>query len=181
MRVGAMVVGILFAIWTFFEALLLTGLSNASNDGKTSSAAGFAVVAAIFCGVAAALVLAVPFVSAILFAIAAVFSFSAAGMGYGNHWLYGSVFAALGAMAFFGWIGKRKERREVATEKTRQLDRDARLEALMLQQRVVSQSLSPSPPNPVVFPNFCPACHARNEQGGKFCGECGRSLAHPSA
>ncbi len=32
MRIAAMVVGILFAIWFFFEAVLITGLSNAGGD-----------------------------------------------------------------------------------------------------------------------------------------------------
>ncbi len=67
MRVGAMVVGILFAIWTFFEALLVYGLSNAADDTETSTAGALGVFAAIVAGIAAALVLAIPLGSAFLF------------------------------------------------------------------------------------------------------------------
>lgn len=135
MRVGAMVVGILFAIWTFFEAVLVTGLSNAADDESTSNAGAGGLLAAIMAGIASALVLALPLFSAILFGMAGLVSFAAAASGYGNHWVYGCVFLALGVMAFFGWIGKRRERRDRLAELNRQAERDDRLEALLRQQR----------------------------------------------
>jgi len=135
MRVSAMVIGILFSIWTFFEALLITGLSNAADDDETSSAGAGGLIAAVVAGVASMLVLALPLFSAVTFVVAGLISFAAAAAGYSNHWFYGSIFIVLGVMAFFGWIGKRKERRENQLERLRQVERDNRMETLMRQQR----------------------------------------------
>ena len=131
MRVGAMVVGILFAIWTFFEAVLIVGLSGAADDDETGALGGGGLVSAILVGIGAALVLAVPLVSMVLFGMAAIVSFLAAGMGYSNHWFYGSVFSGLAIMAFFGWRGKVKASREAATERDRQRQRDEQLAELL--------------------------------------------------
>lgn len=166
MRVGAMVVGILLSIWTFFEAVLITGLSNAADDEQTGTAGGGGLLAAIVAGIASALVLAVPLFSAILFVVAGLISYAAAGTGYANHWVYGSIFLGLGIMAFFGWIGKRKERREKRAELARQNERDARMESLLKQQ---SRSLTPE--------TVCASCGRTNPVGTRFCGNCGNALS----
>lgn len=165
MRVGAMVVGILLSIWTFFEALLVGGLSNAANDDTTNTAAGGGLLAAIVAGIASALVLALPLVSTILFVFAGLISYAAAASGYPNHWIYGSVFLGLSVMAFFGWLGKRRERRTFKTEKARQEERDARMERLLEQQ--VQRSGDQIP---------CPSCGRANPVTVRFCGNCGAAI-----
>lgn len=145
MRVGAMVVGILFSIWTFFEALLITGLSGVADNDETSAAGAGGLLAAIVAGLASALVLALPLFSAILFGVAGLFSFAAASAGYGNHSYYGIVFMGLGIMALLGWIGKKKEQREKQNELRRQTERDERMEALLRQQQDPKRYPSESP------------------------------------
>jgi len=153
-----------------------------ADDEKLEGATGGGLLASMVGVLAAALVLALPLVSAILFGLAGVLSFAAAAAGYGNHWVYGSDFMALGVVAFFGWIGKRKNRRESAAERQRQIDRDDRLETLLRQQRDQVQypteaSTGTGGPPKATFPNFCPSCKHRNEQGVKFCAECGTALS----
>lgn len=161
-----MVVGILLSIWSFLEAALVGGLENASNRNENLAGGGGA--AAVFCGVAAILVLAVPLVSAILFAFASLFSFIVAFQGYDNHYVYGGIMASLAVMAFFGWIGKRRERREIKAERERQAERDARMETLLQQQgrtQLTSAQIS------------CPSCNHWNSAGTRFCGNCGTALS----
>lgn len=186
MRVGAMVVGILFSIWTFFEALLVTGVSGMADDEEMGAAGAGSLLAAIVAGIASALVLALPLFSTVLFGLAGLISFAAAGAGYGNHWFYGSVFLVLGVMAFFGWIGKRKDRRELVAERQRQLERDDRLEMLLRQQRdqvryPTAQHDRPDNAPKMTFPTFCPACKHRNEAGARFCANCGSTLSPATA
>jgi uncharacterized membrane protein len=165
MRIGAMVVGILLSIWTFLEAMLVA-VATASGDSDETYAGG-GVLASLFCGVAAVLVLTVPLVSAILFALGALISFAAAAQGYTNHYLYGSIMLLLTVMSVFGWIGKRRERREANIERQRQLERDNRMETLLRQQVQHAEHQVAQP---------CPACGHSNQPGTRFCGECGTAL-----
>ena len=48
--------------------------------------------------------------------------------------VWGVVSLVLAVLSFFGWRGMRKARREQKAERQCQLDRDARLEALLHQQ-----------------------------------------------
>lgn len=165
MRVGAMVVGILLAIWTFLEAAVIGGFENAA--GSEENLAGGGGLASVLCGLAAIMVLAIPLVSTILFGLASVVSFAVASQGYGNHYVYGSITALLAIMAFFGWLGRRRERRVFKMEKARQEERDARMEQLLQQQARPQQSLGQIP---------CPSCGHLNPAGTRFCGNCGTAL-----
>jgi hypothetical protein len=191
MRVGAMVVGILFAIWTFFEALLVGGLSG--DNEEMSAAAGLGLGASFFVGIAAVLVLAIPLVSSILFAIGSGLSFGAGAGGYENHYLYGIIFAALAVMAFFGWIGKRNARRRERVKEQVQAERDARYEALLTAQTRQAQQPSPqiidvpsatrarAEPVPLsTRGNYCTSCGHQNATGTKFCAECGNPMSAPA-
>lgn len=119
MRVGAMVVGILFAIWTFFEALLIGGLGSMGEDEDIQALAGGGLFASLFIGVGAVLVLSVPQVSLVLFAIGGVISYISAAGGYSNHWVYGTIFFGLAIMAYFGWRGKKRDKLEKDTQNQR--------------------------------------------------------------
>lgn len=175
MRVSAMVLGILLAIWTFFEALLAGWAGDVSGDDSLAAAAGLGLIACFFIGVGALLVLAVPQVSMVLFAIGAAMGYGAAGLGWGNQWLYATLMAFLAVMAFFGWRGKKRDQREKQVEQQRQLERDQRLEALLHQQQQSQRSWSP-PAGNGRSSVFCTACGAPNSVDSKFCAECGSPL-----
>jgi hypothetical protein len=171
----------MLSAWTFFEAFLVNAFSG--NDTERAELAGGAIIAAGFGALAAALVIAFPLMSVVLFAIAGLISLAVAGGGYENHWLYGPVFLLLGIMAFFGWIGKRKERREARAELERRQQYEARMEQFMRQQRDAQRYPSPAPqpsPAPVATPPSnqatCPQCGTKWPQSTKFCGECGSAM-----
>lgn len=178
MRVGAMIVGILFAIWVFLEAALVNGLSNASNDEDMSTASGGGALAAILCGIGAVIVLAVPAVSMVLFALAGSISYITASQGYPNHWVYGTVFFGLALMSFFGWRGKAKDRREKNAEQERQRQRDDQLDAIMQSQAVGQRQTEPTSQDRAVGQTVqCQQCGHINPAGTKFCAECGCQLS----
>jgi hypothetical protein len=165
MRVGAMVVGILLAIWMFFEGIVVTGFEAAGDSETPIGGAG--VLVSLLCGVGAILVLTVPLFSAILFGLGSLLSFSAAAQGYVTHYLYGSIMVLLTAMSVFGWIGKRRDRREANIERMRQLERDNRMETLMRQQVRYTEAQAERP---------CPSCGRMNPPDTRFCGACGYAL-----
>lgn len=158
-----MVVGILFAIWIFFEAVLVTSLFEAGGAEDQAAMAAGGIIVAILIGIAAVLALSVPHVSMVLFALAGLLSFAVAGGGYENHWFYGFIGFMLAMFAFFGRRGQLKDRREKAAERQRQEDRDARLESMVQQRALVS----------------CPSCGHRNDPSSRFCGSCGQAMQGP--
>lgn len=164
MRVAAMVVGILFAIWIFFEALLVFSLFSAGDADDDAGLAAIGLLVAVLIGLGAVLALAIPHVSMVLFTLGGLLSFAIAAGGYGNHWFYGIIGFMLAVFAFAGRRGQLRDRREKAAELQRQRERDARLEALMHQQ-----TLAP-----------CPTCGQHNPAGTRFCGNCGTALAGAS-
>lgn len=133
MRIAVMILGLLLAVWTFVEGFVIAALS--SDGSHESSLAGGALIAAMLAALAAALVIAFPLASTVLFSIAGAISLGIAAAGYGNHWVYGSVFMILAVMSFFGWRGKRAAQRQAAIESQRQHERDQRLEALLMERR----------------------------------------------
>lgn len=164
MRIAAMVVGILFAIWIFFEALLVFSLFSAGDAHDDAGLAAIGLFVAILIGLGAVLALAVPHVSMVLFSLGGLLSFAIAAGGYGNHWFYGIIGFMLALFSFAGRRGQLKERRERAAELQRQRDRDDRLETMMRQQILAA----------------CPSCGQHNPTGTKFCGNCGTALAATS-
>jgi hypothetical protein len=101
-RLGAMVVGILLAIWTYVEALLMIRLGDGTEGDGYGIGGG--VVSALLCGLGAMMVLPFPFASATLFGLAAFMSFVVAMQGYADHYLYGSTMVVLAVMSLLGGI-----------------------------------------------------------------------------
>jgi hypothetical protein len=158
-----MVLGLMLSAWVFFEGFLVTVFSQSNH--QLQGAAGLAVVAALLGALAAALAVPVPTASVVLFLLTGLISYGAASSGYGNHWLYGSLYLGLMALAFFGALAKRREKRERAIEKAAQAARDARMDALLTAQQQRSPGI------------VCHACGAVNAAGTRFCGNCGANLA----
>jgi len=163
MRIASMVLGLMLSAWVFFEAFIINALSSLAADSSRDALIGGALIVAIFGVLGGALALALPLVSTILFGLAAIVGYSTAAGGYGNHWVYASGYVLLAALACFGWRGKRKERREKASEVQRQRDCDDRMEQLLRQ----------SQQQPTVQ---CPSCGRVNPFGTRFCGSCGTAM-----
>lgn len=178
MRIAVLIIGLMVSVWTFFEAFALSFLDTnnmlAADDADSGNAAGGGLLVALVGALAASLAIAFPLASTILFGLAGLISIATAASGYGNHWVYGPIFILLSVMAFFGWRGKRQERKTFQVERQRQLDHEDRIETLLRQQR--DQVRYPVERQAVTFPNFCPSCRSRNSDDARFCAECGAAL-----
>ncbi len=117
-----------------------------------------------------------PLFSAIVFMLAGVIAIPmGATSEYKDLIIWGSVSLALAVMAFFGWRGKRRDKREQVAERQRTMERDERLEALLTQQRS-TPAVSQSPSIPPWKQLQCPQCGKRWPDGTRFCGDCGSTL-----
>lgn len=136
MRIATLIIGLLLGLLLFLQTMLLYGLSNAGNDEKNAGAAAIGVFVALIWLVAAAFVMAFPLFSAIAFTVAGLFAFLGAGSSdFTDLWIWGGASLVLAVLAYFGWRGKRRDRREALAERQRQLDRDTRLEQLLAERR----------------------------------------------
>jgi hypothetical protein len=136
MRVATLIIGLLLGLLLFLQTMLLYGLSNAGNDEKNAGAAAIGVFVALIWLVASAFVMAFPLFSAIAFAAAALFAFLGGGSSdFKDLIIWGVASALLAVLSYFGWRGKRRDRREALAERQRQMDRDARLEQLLTERR----------------------------------------------
>lgn len=166
MRLGAMVVGILLALWAYVDALLLIRLGDV--PGSVGNLGGGGVLSALLCGLAAMMVFPRPLVATVLFSLGAIASFVVAMQGYGDHYLYGSTMVALAVMSLLGWLSTRRVRQAALAELAERRARDALVERFRREQQ-----RAPVPP----FGAVCPACAHHNEQGSWFCARCGSSLS----
>jgi hypothetical protein len=211
MRLAVLIIGLLLGPLMFLQTFVVNVLSDAGNNEETEQAAAIGVAMALLWLAACAFVLPFPMVSTLLFAVAGLFGLMAAATSeFVDLYIWGGISFALTWLSFIGWLGKRKDRRESAAERQRQLVRDERMEALLRQQasfpnfcpvcrfrnepdaRICTDCGAPltpgavtSPANAVLqkatFPNFCPSWKNRNEQGVKFCAECGANLSPAGA
>jgi hypothetical protein len=175
MRVTVLILSLLLGAIMFIQTTLVAGLGSAANDEGTAQSGSVGLFMSLLWLVAAALVLPLPMVSVILFALAGVLGFAASG-DFPDLAIWGGISLALALLSFFGWRGKRKERRERTAEQLRQRERDDRMEAMLRQQ---GQAQSLSGPTPVLG-RPCPACGAPNPVGTRFCGNCGAAQPAPA-
>lgn len=169
MRVAAMVTGILLTIWMFLEALLASALLNAGGAEEEATAAAGGLLVAMVVGLAAVIVLAVPHVSMVLFALGGLLSLAVAAGGYPNHWFFAVVIFMLALFAFFGRRGQLRDRREKAAERARLQEHEARVEELMRRQVDTEERIS------------CDSCGQLNAANSRFCANCGSALSSPSS
>lgn len=170
MRIAAMILGILGSIWVFLEALLVSSLFSAGGDEDKAGMAGVGLIIGIGGLVAASLAMAFPLFSAIVFLLCGLLGYGIAGAGYGNHWVYGTLYIVLAVMAFFGWRGKKSAARAALAEKQRQQERDDRLESLLAQQHTAAVAASP-------YDTRCPSCGKVTQRGSAFCASCGAPVS----
>lgn len=166
MRIAVLILGLLFNIVLFMQTIVVVGLGSAIEDEATAGAGAVGVLVSLVWLVASALVLAFPLASTILFGSAGLLGIAVSG-DFPDMGVWGGVALVLALMSFFGWRGKKKEAREKALEKSRQSDRDMRLEQLLLHQSSSAAT------------NSCQTCGTSNPAGMKFCGECGTPAGQP--
>lgn len=133
MRVTVLILGLLLGVVMFLQTMLVYGLSNAVDDTNSASAGAVGVLMALMWLVACAFVMPLPMVSVIVFAIASLFGFAAAGE-FPDLGIWGGISLVLAVLSFFGWRGKRKDTRERQEEKARQAERDRMLEDMLRRQ-----------------------------------------------
>lgn len=146
MRLAVMVVGMLVGVWTYVETLQVTrldvGVSDLGRDG---------VLSALMCALAAILVFPRPFISMVLFGLAAVTSLVVATQGHDDHYLYGSTMVALAAMSLWAWFGVSKDQQRQHLERARRRE---------------------------TMGTVCPACGYRDRRITRFCVSCGASVTN---
>lgn len=171
MRIAVLIIGLLLGAVMFLQTFLLNALGQASQDKATEEAAAGGLFMAVLWLVACGLVLPLPMVSVILFSVAGVIGLALSG-DFRDLAIWGGISIALAVLSFFGWLGKRKQQRELRAERARQLERDQRMETMLQQQ---------SRPQPTSYQIPCPSCERLNSSGTRFCGNCGTLLAPAQA
>lgn len=167
MRIAVLIIGLLLGAVMFLQTFLLNVVGQAAQDKATEEAAAGGLIMAILWLVACGLVLPLPMVSVVLFAVAGAIGFALSG-DFPDLAIWGGISIALAVLSFFGWLGKRKQQREQRAERARHLERDQRMEAMLQQQ---------SRPQPAAHQISCPSCQRMNAPGTRFCGNCGTALA----
>lgn len=107
MRIATAIISILMSIFVFLQTMLVGGLSDATGDKESSSAAALGLLGALIWLVAGALVIGFPRISMIMFAIASV-AFFAGAASFPDLGVYGAFSLAFTVMSFLGWRGKKK-------------------------------------------------------------------------
>jgi hypothetical protein len=114
MRIAVLILGLLLGVVMVLQSTLVTGLSGVAGDTSTNTAGLGGIIMAILWLVACALVIAVPLLSTVIFAIAAYVGFTFAA-DFPDLGIWAAASIVLAVLSFFGWLGKRRgERREAA-------------------------------------------------------------------
>lgn len=165
MRIAVLILGLLLGLVMFLQSFVIGILSSVADDEASGAAAAVGILVSLLWLVGCALVIPFPLVSVISFGIAALFAFAISG-DFPDMGIWGGIALILGAMSFFGWVGKRRDRREKLAERRRQEERDTRLESLLTQQQQAAHAQI-----------FCSSCGQPNGPDSRYCGSCGSALA----
>ncbi len=163
MRIAACIIALILMIPLAVQTLA-AGIGGGLSEGAQAeefgagAAAGFMCILLFLLG--GALVIPWPLVSFVLFGLAGLIALAgAAASPFDDLFFYMGAAFVLAAMAFFGWIGKRKERRRERIKEQVQAERDARYEALLAAQTRPTMQPPQSPtgvqsaaPCPLVWP-----------------------------
>ena len=178
MRIATLVIGLVLVIGLFLQSVVVGGLSEAAGNDESSSAAAVGVLMALLWVFGCALVIPLPRVAMVLFALAGVCGLAAAA-NFPDLAIWGVISLVLALFSFFGWRGKR-------TADRRERERDELLRRATQSQVVaagatshLAGAISPARPQPVgpATNTGCPRCGAANPAGSRFCANCGASLA----
>jgi hypothetical protein len=156
-RIAVLVLGLVLGAVMFVQTFLVYALSGVTRNIGSGQSGAIGLFMVLMWLVASALVLAVPLVSAIVFAVAGLLGFAASN-DFPDLAIWGGMSFVLAVLSVIGWIGKRRTARQEA----------ARYEQLVA---VASPGRRPVPTVP------CPSCGAQNVPGARFCAECGAAIA----
>lgn len=163
MRIAVLVIGLVLTVGLFIQAIVIFGLSDAVNQENTEQAGAVGVLMALMWLVGCGLVIPVPRVSMVVFAVAGLLGFAASG-DYPDLAVWGGISIVLAVFCYFGYRGKRKD------------DRRADSQAALIQQaHSIIAASQPAPSAPVLPAQTvqCPQCHAEVAATARFCPECG--------
>jgi hypothetical protein len=166
MRIAVLVIGLVLTLGLFIQAFVIFGLSDAIDQEDTQAAGSVGVLMALMWVVGCGLVIPVPRVSMVLFAVAGLLGFAASG-NYPDLAWWGGISEILAVFCYFGYRGKRKSDRKDA-------ERDALMrKALSARQQrsLPATDATPNPPSSLTF--ACPRCGERLPVTAKFCSSCG--------
>jgi hypothetical protein len=159
MRIAILILGLILGAFMFFQTFLVYALSGVARDSGTGAAGAIGLFMALLWLVACALVIPIPLVSAVVFAVAGVLGF-AMSSDFPDLAYWGGASIILAVLSVIGWFTKRRGTRR---QEAREAQRHAELVA----------SVSRSAPASV----SCPSCGTWNTQGTKYCSECGTALS----
>src|SRR4051794_14869328 len=113
MRIAVLILGLILGVIMFFETLLASGISGATDDRVTGNAGTAGLAMAFLWLVAVALVIPLPLASVAAFVIAGIVGLTTATGIYKDLAVWGGVSLVLAFLSLIGWWGKRRgERRE---------------------------------------------------------------------
>lgn len=119
MRIAVLIISAVVFVLMFLQScagIMIGGVqenlaSEAASETQQMASMGF--LAALVSLVALAFVWGYPFVSMIIYIMAALIAFAAAAAGFNDMQFWGYVLLVLAVLSFFGWREKRKKVKEV--------------------------------------------------------------------
>ncbi len=115
MRIAVLIIGLVLTLGLFIQAFVIFGLSDAINQQNTEQAGAIGVLMAFMWLVSCGLVLPLPRLSMVLFVVAGLLGFAAAG-DYPDLAVWGGISLVLAVFCYFGYRGKRKADRRLEAQ-----------------------------------------------------------------
>lgn len=159
MRIAVLIIGLVLSFGLFWQAFIVSILSDIGDDEPLSSAAAVGVLMGFMWLVACGFVIPKPRISAIIFALAALFGFVTPSAGYEDLPIWAGMSVVLAVMSYLGYRGKMKDQ-------AKQQERDE------LMRRALMMHQQPATPSAIT----CPACGSLERPSARFCGSCGAAL-----
>lgn len=136
MRIATLIIGLLMGLILLFQSWTVGVFGGmGAFDDATESAGAAGTIMALAWFLASALVIPLPLVSTVLFGLTVLIGLLTPTGDFADLRFHGVIAIGLTVMAFFGWRGKKKAKKEQLAERRRQEERDARLESLLTRQQ----------------------------------------------
>lgn len=166
MRIAVLILGLILGIVMVLQSVLVTGFSGMAGDEASGTAGLGGIMMAVLWLIACALVIPVPLVSAVAFAMAAYVGFTFA-KDFGDLRIWAMASIVLAVLSVIGWIGKRRGERKEAK----------RHRELLAAVTAVPAPL-PVPANQATgsIVSYCSQCGTGQSATAQFCAQCGARL-----
>jgi hypothetical protein len=110
MKIAVGIIGLILGLLVLLQSCTLAGVSSLGSDSSMTAAGQVGMFVGLLFFVGGAFGFGLPLVSAIVFAIAALFGFIASGK-FGDMGLWATVALLLAALSAFAWYSGRAKRR----------------------------------------------------------------------